>query len=75
MARLWESSLHFEPTINCLTLRPVCPEYFAPRGRVVSHFAAPALQLYPTPVVVAAPGHRLCLVQDALLLHRLQDPL
>ena len=30
MARPWESALHFEPTINCLTLHPVFPECFAP---------------------------------------------
>ena len=58
MARPWESALHFELTINYLTLRPIYPKDFAPGGRVVSHFDAAttlAFQLYTTPVAVAAP--------------------
>ena len=48
MARPWESALNFEPTINRLTLHPVCPECVAPGGRAASHFVvavAPAVGL------------------------------
>ena len=57
MARPWESALHFDPTISCLTLPLVYPKDFAPGGRAVSCFDTPtslALQIYPNLVVSVA---------------------
>ena len=58
MARPWESALHFEPTISCLTLRPKYPKDISPKGRVVSRSDAAAVALalpfYSALVVAAA---------------------
>ena len=75
MARPWKSALHFEPTINCLTLHLVYPKDFAPGGRAVSRLdvaIALTLQLFPTTVAAVAPVLELCLVQVVVVAPVLQ---
>ena len=75
MARPWKSALHFEPTINCLTLHLVYPKDFAPGGQAVSRLdvaIALTLQLFPTTVAAVAPVLELCLVQVVVVAPVLQ---